>query len=76
MIIPTYMDFKDWFSSLVIDFPLDPIPVLYDEKDWKDVGNQLILCDSFYQAGAPGTAQYADPLSWAKDVYLTMVNNA
>ena len=76
MIQPYYIDLYDWAASLIIDFPDDPIPVLYRDMDWKDWGNQLILCNSFYEAGAPGTFNYDDWLNWAQDVYLAMLDSA
>ena len=75
MILPLYIDFLDWAASLVIDFPTENIPVLYNENDWKDYGNQLVLCDSFYDAGAPGTDSYDDRQKWAMDVYFAMMNS-
>lgn len=76
MIQPYNIDLEDWAASLIIDFPVDQIPILYQKGDWKEWGNQVILCDTFYQAGAPGTLDYIDWLSWAQDVYLAMLDYA
>lgn len=74
MIYPSNMTFLDWADSLIIDFPLDQIPVLYRVEEWKPWGNQVILCDSFMEAAAPSTEEYDDKWEWAEDVYYAMAD--
>lgn len=75
MMIPEFTDFKTWANSLIIDFPTDDIPLLYDEDKWKEWGNVLIQTTSFAENNAPQPETYADPLKWAKDVFYSMNNN-
>jgi len=65
-----------WADSLAIDFPLDNIPVLFDEKAWKSWGDDLVAATSFAENGAPSTAFYSEWYPWARDVYYTMANYA
>lgn len=74
MIIPTNIDLKTWASSLVIDFPEDDVPLLYNDAGWKEWGNFLIQCDSFSKNNAPGTFGYTDWREWARGVFNTMCN--
>lgn len=74
MIIPEYISLKDWSASLIIDFPLDNIPILEDDNNWRLWGNLLIETKSFAINYAPGTQGYPDWKSWAKDLFFTMNN--
>jgi len=72
MILPENVTLRMWAGSLIIDFPEDDIPILIDEKDWKEWGNFLIESTSFIQNNAPSTAIYQDWKEWASAVYFTM----
>lgn len=72
MMQPIYTDLKKWAASLIIDFPLDFVPVLMNEDDWKIWGNSLAQCNSFATNGAPGTGEYDDWQKYAEAVYYTM----
>ena len=69
---PRFMTLKNWAAALVIDFPDDDIPLLYNEKDWKNWGNQLVQCNTFAQNGCPGPGFYKDWQSWATHVFQVM----
>ena len=74
MMIPTGVDAKTWFDSLVIDFPDDNIPILTDEKDWKAKGNVLAQEISFSIQGVPSTFGFNEFEPWAVEVFNTMNN--
>lgn len=74
MMIPNDATLSDWAASLIIDFPQDNVPVLRDEKEWKLWGNLLIEENSFAINGAPGTSEYTDWKSWAREVFYSMNN--
>lgn len=74
MMIPIDVTVKFWMESLVIDFPDDNIPLLEDEKDWKDVGSFLVQENSFAIQGAPSPASYEKASDWMLEVYKCMNN--
>lgn len=74
MMMPTNTDAVTWANSLIIDFPDDDVPLLYNEKDWKEWGNQLTLCKNFDREGAPGVHGFNDWKEWAISVYYAMQN--
>lgn len=75
MILPIGISLKDWAASLVIDFPTDNIPLLYEDADWKQWGDLLIQENSFSEADAPGTALFKEWNPWADAVFYAMANN-
>lgn len=75
MMIPDHTDIKTWFSSLLIDFPNDNIPILTDNKNWKSVGNHIIQGGIFATNSCPATDTYDEWLAWAKDFYFCMANS-
>jgi hypothetical protein len=74
MVIPLNINLKDWSASLVVDFPSDDIPLLYDENSWKSWGNALVQCTSFSTNGAPATTLFKDWISWALAIFNVMSN--
>lgn len=72
MILPQNIDLNLWAASLVVDFPNSSIPILIDEKQWKEWGDSLVQTSVFYENNAPGTAIYKDWKEWAMAVYFTM----
>jgi hypothetical protein len=72
MVLPERISLKAWAASLVIDYPNDNIPLLFNEKQWKDWGNLLVQEDSFSDNNAPGTGDFNDWQSWAKAVFYVM----
>lgn len=74
MMIPLNTTLSTWAASLVVDFPQDNIPLLYNDGEWKKWGNQLIQETTFVQNGAPGTLSYSDWQPWAQAVFNTMTN--
>lgn len=74
MMIPIGVTLKYWWDSLVIDFPNDNIPILDDEKDWKEKGSFLVQEIDFAIQNAPSSVLYEDPFDWAMDVYRSMNN--
>lgn len=74
--IPELTTLTDWAASLVVDFPMENIPFLKDESDWKTWGNTLISENTFAVNGAPGTGEYSNWKPWAADVYKVMLNSA
>lgn len=71
MIIPEYISLRDWAASLIVDFPADNLPILYNEEEWKDWGNDVILSPSFERTNAPRTDSYSEWSDWAKALYQT-----
>lgn len=74
MVQPRFISLANWAASLVIDFPDDDIPLLYNEKDWKNWGNFLVQCTNFASNGAPGATFYKEWQPWAMDVFKVMAN--
>lgn len=74
MMMPINTNAVTWAHSLIIDFPADDVPILYNESDWKEWGNQLTLCNSFDTQGAPGVDGYDAWDKWAIEVYYAMQN--
>lgn len=74
--LPKYVKIEEWAASLLIDFPNDDIPILQDEKDWKDWGNRLVEIPTFLNSGAPSTVHFDDSQKWMDAVYFTMSNYA
>ena len=75
MMIPEFSNISNWANSIIIDFPNDDIPLLYNEDDWKAWGNSLVQSTTFAQNNAPSTQRYDDWQTWAKDLYYCMNNN-
>jgi hypothetical protein len=74
MMIPLGTTLSKWAQSLIIDFPLDNIPILQDEKNWKPWGNTVIQGNSFLKNAAPSPKTYKNPNDWAMDVFRAMAN--
>lgn len=72
--LPILTDVKTWAAALIIDFPDDNIPYLYDENEWKKWGNMLVQENTFANNGAPGTGRYDDWQKWAQAVFKAMAN--
>lgn len=70
---PNDATLESWASSLVIDYPTDDIPSV-SNGDWRSFGNALAQCESFSEAGAPGTSRFKEWRPWAVAVFRTMVN--
>jgi hypothetical protein len=75
MILPIEINLQNWAASLSIDFPNDDIPILTQEENWKEWGNQLIQAESFFNNNAPSTDIYNDWQSWANHVFFVMNNS-
>ncbi len=76
MVNPEGITLLLWADSLTVDFPLDNIPILIDEDQWKSWGEDLVASTSFAQNEVPSTAFYSEWQTWARDVYYTMANYA
>ena len=76
MMQPLHTNLLEWAASLIIDFPDDDIPMIFDEEQWQDWGSVLVQENSFAQVSAPNPNFYEDWNAWAIDVYYTMANNA
>ncbi len=74
MMIPNGSDLKRWAASLLVDFPLDNIPILTSDSDWERWGTLLIQENSFASNGAPPTRAYSNWQEWAMSVYKVMSN--
>jgi hypothetical protein len=74
MVIPLDIPLQKWADSLVIDFPNDNIPLLYNESNWRTWGNFLVEENSFLSNYAPSTKSFRDWKQWAMAVFLTMAN--
>ncbi len=76
MMLPINTDLKTWASSLVIDFPVDNIPLYKSDSDWRVWGNFLIQENSFSENHAPGTSMFNDWQEWAMAVFRQLANKA
>jgi hypothetical protein len=75
MVLPIGIDLLSWAANLLIDFPNDDVPLLYDVDQWREWGDQLVQCETFAQNQAPLTGDYDDWNTWAQAVYYNMNNN-
>jgi len=71
MIIPQYISLEDWAASLLIDFPDENVPILYNKEEWKDWGNDVIDSPLFSQLNVPRTELYDNWQDWANVFYLS-----
>ena len=71
MILPFYISLSDWAHSLLIDFPNDNVPILYNEEEWKEWGNDVTFCPTFEKTNAPSTDFYNNWQEWALALYLS-----
>lgn len=71
---PVFTNLSNWAASLIIDFPDDIIPILYNEDNWKEWGNQLVIADTFLQNNVPGTGTFNTWEAWATEVFLTLAD--
>lgn len=70
MMIPYGTNARDWFSSLLIDFPDSEIPILQKEEDWREIGNNIKMSADFDEI--PDTSAYNNWRDWAYDFYYVM----
>lgn len=70
MMIPYGVEARDWFASLLIDFPDSQIPILEKEEQWRDVGDNIKMDPQF--AEIPDTSAYNNWKDWAYDFYYAM----
>lgn len=75
MILPIGVNLRNWANSLFVDFPNDNIPILTQEANWKEWGNQLVQSESFFRNNAPFTDLYDDWEPWANHVFYVMNNS-
>ena len=75
MVLPIDISLLDWAATLVIDFPNDAIPLLFDADQWRQWGDQLAQCTTFTQNQTPQTLDYSDWNTWAQAVYYNSTNN-
>lgn len=75
MVLPIGIELLEWAANLLIDFPNDNIPLLFDEDQWRLWGDELVQCTTFAQNQAPQTGDYDDWNTWAQGVYYNMNNN-
>lgn len=71
MILPEFISLRDWADSLIIDFPNDNVPIIYNEEDWKRWGNSVVTGPSFQSLQAPNTDLYDNWQDWAFVLYRT-----
>lgn len=69
MMIPDFVDLLTWAASLLIDFPNDNLPILYNEREWKDWGNEVIFSPTFERLNAPRTDTFINWVDWAYALY-------
>lgn len=83
MIFPEYIGLKDWFASLIIDYPQENIPLLENEDDWPEVGAALVSTGVFAKANVPSPftiaegkkkQNFQDWTDWAKTMFIIMTN--
>jgi hypothetical protein len=78
MIIPTGIEGTNWelgwTNSLLIDYPVDNIPILLSKDKWRSWGGQLIQSDSFAENNAPGPTTDKDFKSYAERLFYVMSN--
>lgn len=69
MVIPTFITLADWAASLIVDYPNDGIPGLWDETKWQDWAATVLACPSFATCNAPTPYQYENWQDWAYGLF-------
>ena len=72
MLIPYLVSAKDWFSSLLIDFPSENISVPQNDEDWKSSADFLCQSPLFSFNSVPAPQNYDKFEDWANVVYFLM----
>ena len=72
MLLPFTVGAKDWFCSLLIDYPTENICIPINDEDWKKSAD--FLCDSplFLSNSVPNSQDYDKFEDWANIVYFKM----
>jgi len=80
---PEYISLNNWSAALITDYPNDNVPILYDDKKWKDWGASVVEVGIFARKSIPSPFSikqgskkdsFKDWQEWAKTVYLIMNN--
>lgn len=83
MVYPEYIDIKDWFASLIVDYPNEFLPILESEEKWQETGAIIAGNGIFARANVPAPfaleeghkkMKFASWQEWAKKVYLVMID--
>ena len=72
MMLPKENSVLKWAASLIVDFPLDNVPILRSEAEWKPWGNLLIQETSFAILDAPDPELFDSPVEWMQEVCKVM----
>lgn len=75
-IIPKYISARDWFASLIEDYPDVTMPILRSEKEWEKIGTIIAGLEVFARMNIPPPASlnkafppFKDWREWAMAVY-------
>lgn len=71
MVIPEFISLVDWADNLFVDYPHQNLPILLEEKNWKEWAEILVGTGSFAQRQCP-PPQEDDWKLWALTVYIIM----
>ena len=80
---PEYISLNNWGGALVADYPNENIPLLQDDKKWKEWGASVVETGVFAEKGVPSPfsievgvkkVSYDEWQEWAKTFYLIMNN--
>lgn len=75
MIIPLKdMPLNEFISSMVVDFPVDNVPVSADNDNWKEWGSTLVQETSFANNGAPLPHGFKTRLEWEQALFNSMAS--
>lgn len=80
MVRPKYINAKNWFSSLAVDYPNEQLPVLKSNKDWFNIASLISNRGDFKTAKVLSPAALGlsedneeDWVKWAEMCYLLML---
>lgn len=75
MIIPSKdMPLDIFIGAMVIDFPLDNVPISAPNDNWKLWGNSLIQGPSFAKNGAPSPNGFETRFEWEQALFNSMAS--
>lgn len=74
MVLPEYITFFDWASTLQVDYPNGNVPIVNEDTDWQEWADRLLQSDPFDSAVVPEPNSFDDWRDWAR-WFVDVMNN-
>ena len=71
-IIPDNISFVDWCNVIRNEYPTEPIPIVYQEHDWKLFYNMLLSNRAFENKFLPDSRMFNNWRNWASEFLLSV----